>query len=92
MIKITKEECQKKVLLLKKKFNRKGVKMNAINKIINEECYKSKRLRQLANECNFEKNQEIRKQQDQSYKRFVFFKNLNKEMGKIKNVCDTTKK
>ena len=64
--------------------------MKFINDMINEECQKSKRLRELACECNFEKGVEIRKKQNESYKKFVFLKNLNKEMGKIKNVCDTT--
>lgn len=66
--------------------------MNVIDKMINEECYKSKKLRELACECSFEKSQEMRKQQDESYKKFMFLKKLNKEMGKIKNVCDTTQK
>lgn len=58
--------------------------MNFINRMIKEECYKSKKLRQLSCECGFEKGEKLREQQDKHYKKFLFLKNLSKEMEKTK--------
>lgn len=53
--------------------------MNIIQKRMKEELYKSKNLRTLtfSDNISYDKGLEIRKKQDESYKKFLFFKNLN---------------
>ena len=56
--------------------------MNVIQKRMREELYKSKTLRSLtfSNNISYSKGLEIRKKQDESYKKWQFYKNLNKAM------------
>lgn len=56
--------------------------MNVIQKRMREELYKSRTLRELtfSDNISYDKGLEIRKKQDESYKRWQFYKNLNKAM------------
>lgn len=52
---------------------------------VREENIKSNKLRKLASQVNnMEKAKELRKQQDEAYKKFLFFKNLNNVKNKNK--------
>ncbi len=58
--------------------------MKLTNKV-REENIKSDKLRKLASQVNnMEKAKELRKQQDEAYKKFLFFKNLNNVKNKNK--------
>lgn len=55
--------------------------MKELNKKIEEEYNKSITLRNLdLDKTSYERAEEIRKQQDESYKKCVFFTKLRKEM------------
>lgn len=54
--------------------------MIEISKKINEEFTKSRNLLDVASKANFDKSIELRKEQDKSYKKWLFFKNLDKAM------------
>lgn len=45
---------------------------------------KSLSLSNLAKDCKYDKSVEIRKDQDEAYKKFIFYKNLNKAIGEKK--------
>lgn len=57
--------------------------MGIIEKKIREECNKSIKLRIMAldSHISYEKGQEIQKLQNESYNKFLFYKNLGKAMG-----------
>lgn len=57
--------------------------MGIIEKKIREECNRSRKLRSLAldSHISFEKGQEIQRLQNESYNKFLFYKNLGKAMG-----------
>lgn len=42
---------------------------------------KSLSLNNLAKDCKYDKALEIRKNQDEAYKKFIFYKNLSKVIG-----------
>jgi len=57
--------------------------MKDLNKKIEEEYIKSITLRNLdLDKTSYKRAKDIRKQQDESYKKCVFFTNLRKEMEK----------
>lgn len=51
-----------------------------LQKIINEQMRKSKKLQEISfdSELSYNKSKEIRELQDKEYKKFLFLKNLNK--------------
>lgn len=57
--------------------------MGIIEKKIREECNKSIKLRIMAldSHISYKKGQEIQKLQNESYNKFLFYKNLGKAMG-----------
>lgn len=60
--------------------------MREISKKIKEEFVKSKKLSELALGMKYEQSIEVRKEQDKSYKKWLFFKNLNNAMSDNKQV------
>jgi hypothetical protein len=58
--------------------------MKALDKKIEESCINSKKLREiyLGTELSYNKSIELQKQQNNEYKKMMFFKNLKKELEK----------
>lgn len=58
--------------------------MKVLDKKIEESCKNSRKLREiyLGTELSYNKSIEIRKQQDNEYKKMMFFKKLKKELEK----------
>lgn len=55
--------------------------MLALNKKINEQREKSMSLKAIALNCkDYKKSVDIAKKQDEAYKKFMFYKNLNKAL------------
>lgn len=57
--------------------------MKVIKDKINEELIKSKKLREYAFDTSFKNSFKVRQEQDVAYKKFLFFKNLNKAVEKV---------
>lgn len=58
--------------------------MKILNKKIIEECKKAKTLREQAFLTTYDKAQEIRKEQQKIYDKYIFLKNLEKAIGEVK--------
>lgn len=58
--------------------------MKELNKKIEQSCRNSKKLREiyLGTELSYNKSIELQKQQNNEYKKMMFFKNLKKELEK----------
>lgn len=52
--------------------------MRDLNEKINDLCIKSIKMRREAYGLDFDKSQELRKQQDEVYKKYMFLKNMKK--------------
>ena len=56
--------------------------MRELNKKINDMCRKSKAMRRLSWELDYESSLVLREQQDKVYKQFQFLKNMKKAIEK----------
>lgn len=58
--------------------------MKELDKKIEQSCKNSKKLREiyLGTELSYDKSIELQKQQNNEYKKMMFFKNLKKELEK----------
>ena len=59
--------------------------MKSITDKIKQECYKSKNLREMAWGVSYEESLKIREKQQEHWKKFNFYKNLEKAMGDKNN-------
>ena len=58
------------------------MQMRELNKKINDMCRKSKAMRRLSWELDYESSLVLREQQDKVYKQFQFLKNMKKAIEK----------
>lgn len=57
--------------------------MKDLNQIINEACVKSKKMRNIAWDMNYDDSQIMRKKQTEVYQKWLFLKNMKKAIEKV---------
>lgn len=57
--------------------------MKNLNQMINEACNKSKAMRRISWDMNYDDSQFMRKKQTEVYQKWLFLKNMKKAMEKI---------